>query len=76
MRISSADWFKAGVARQRADPISLGISPRPGQCDLGKRHSGMLLSPTLSAREVRVACRRYATVSWAYDCQFANYASN
>ena len=23
-----ADWFKAGVARQRADPISLGISPR------------------------------------------------
>ena len=28
MRISSADWFKAGVARQRADPISLGISPR------------------------------------------------
>ena len=28
MRISSADWFKAGVARQRDDPISLGISPR------------------------------------------------
>ena len=28
MRISSADWFKAGVARQRADPISLGISSR------------------------------------------------
>ena len=27
MRISSPDWFKAGVARQRADPISLGISP-------------------------------------------------
>ena len=28
MRVSSADWFKAGVARQRADPISLGIAPR------------------------------------------------
>ena len=28
MRVSSADRFKAGVARQRADPISLGISPR------------------------------------------------
>ena len=27
MRISSADWFKAGVARQRVDPISLGIAP-------------------------------------------------
>ena len=28
MRISSADWFKAGVARQRVGPISLGIAPR------------------------------------------------
>ena len=28
MRVSSADWFKAGVARQRVDPISLGIAPR------------------------------------------------
>ena len=28
MRISSADWFKAGVARQRVVPISLGIAPR------------------------------------------------
>ena len=28
MRVSSADWFKAGVARQRADPISLGIASR------------------------------------------------
>jgi hypothetical protein len=27
VRVSSADWFKAGVARQRADPISLGIAP-------------------------------------------------
>ena len=24
----SADWFKAGVARQRVGPISLGIAPR------------------------------------------------
>ena len=28
MRISSADWFKAGVARQRVGPISLGLAPR------------------------------------------------
>ena len=28
VRISSADWFKAGVARQRVGPISLGIAPR------------------------------------------------
>ena len=28
MRVSSADWFKAGVARQRVDPILLGIAPR------------------------------------------------
>ena len=27
VRVSSADWFKAGVARQRADPISLRIAP-------------------------------------------------
>ena len=25
--VSSADWFKAGVARQRAGPTSLGIAP-------------------------------------------------
>ena len=28
VRFSSADWFKAGVARQRAGLISLGIAPR------------------------------------------------
>jgi hypothetical protein len=28
LRISSADWFKAGVARQRVGPISFGIAPR------------------------------------------------
>ena len=28
VRISSADWFKAGVARQLVGPISLGIAPR------------------------------------------------
>ena len=28
MRVSSADWFKAGVARQRVGPISLGIATR------------------------------------------------
>ena len=28
VRVSSADWLKAGVARQRAGPISLGIAPR------------------------------------------------
>ena len=28
MRVSSADWFKAGVARQRAGPTSIGIAPR------------------------------------------------
>ena len=27
VRVSSADWFKAGVARQRVGPISLGIAP-------------------------------------------------
>ena len=32
------------------------VLARPWRCDLGRRHSGMLLSPTLSAREVRVAC--------------------
>ena len=26
--VSSADWFKAGIARQRVGPISLGIAPR------------------------------------------------
>ena len=25
--VSSADWFKAGVARQRGGPTSLGIAP-------------------------------------------------
>ena len=28
MRVSSAEWFKAGVALQRAGPTSLGIAPR------------------------------------------------
>ena len=28
MRVSSGDWFKAGVAQQRVGPISLGIAPR------------------------------------------------
>ena len=28
VRVSSADWLKAGVARQRVGPISLGIAPR------------------------------------------------
>ena len=28
VRVSSADWFKAGVARQRVGPTSSGIAPR------------------------------------------------
>ena len=28
VRVSSADWFKAGVARQRVGPTSSGIMPR------------------------------------------------
>ena len=28
VRVSSDDWFEAGVARQRVDPIALGIAPR------------------------------------------------
>ena len=32
------------------------VLARPWRCDLGRRHSGMLLPPTLSAREVGVAC--------------------
>ena len=27
VRVSLADWFKAGVARQRVGPISLGLAP-------------------------------------------------
>ena len=29
MRVSSADWFGAGVALQRVGPTSLGIAPTP-----------------------------------------------
>ena len=32
------------------------VLARPWRCDLGRRHCGMLLPPTLSAREVGVAC--------------------
>ena len=48
MRVSSADWFKAGVARQHVGPISVGIAP--GACTI---LSKLLLSLVLGGEELR-----------------------
>ena len=58
---STPSLFLAGLAAHPWGPSARfipasAVLARPGRCDLGKRHSGMLLPPTLSAPEVGVAC--------------------
>ena len=50
-------WFGSTSlgALHTSSPASA-VLARPWRCDPGRRHSGMLLPPTLSAREVGVAC--------------------
>ena len=56
MRVSSADWFKADVARQRVGPISLGIAPRActilSKLLLRARHKGGFLESWPPALEL------------------------
>ena len=71
---SSADWFKAGVARQRADPISLGIAPRACTI-LSKLLLLLLLLHSLSIIDtfIRTPCRAAARVLFHFFYPFSNF---
>jgi len=56
LRVSSADWFKAGVARQRVGPISLGS--RLVRVEEGQEEQKFIGSLTHARRRVFLSFER------------------